>query len=78
MTTEVRCEKHDMVLTACVDCRPGARPVQTGIRDADYGPAFSARWSGTCAAGDHPFPAGTSIRAVDGDEHRYVCTDCVP
>ena len=76
--TEVRCDKHDMVLTACVDCRPGSRPVQTGIRKTDCGPFFNAQWSGTCVAGDHPFAPGERIRAVYGPDNRYACTTCVP
>jgi AAA domain-containing protein/UvrD-like helicase family protein len=67
-----RCEKHDLDLASCADCRP--RPVRSPRSSRRYGPWFEASYEGECAGCGDDILAGDRIRA-DGDGG-WLCTDC--
>jgi hypothetical protein len=65
------CGLTELAKTSCSHCRPRLRrPIEVDGRPR----LFTARFPGTCAGCDQPYPAGVTIERLDGGG--YACPDC--
>ena len=71
-----RCEKHDLEIGSCADCRPRPGQAQaTAAHREGSGPWFIAAYNGSCSGCGEDIAPDDEIRA-DGDggwERRECC-----
>jgi hypothetical protein len=73
-----RCEKHDLEITSCADCRPRPGQAQaTAVFSPGPGPWFVADYNGTCSGCGEDIVPDDEIRAdgLGSWQRRECCSE---